>query len=99
MRLAFLLTVLIATPGSAQTPPVSKHIQKILAKADGAAPETAFKVASVRDEYQILAALGFTPQSQSLVIQKRPYDVLTVTNDRGETRQLWFDISRFYSSY
>ncbi len=99
MRLALLLTALIAPPGSAQAPLVPKHIQKIMAKADGATPETAFKVASVRDEYQIIAALGLTPRSQSLVIQKRAYDVLTVTNDRGETRQLWFDISRFYSTY
>lgn len=99
MRLALLLTLLIATPGGAETLPVSKHIQKIMTKADGLTPKTAFKVSSVKDEYQIVVALGVTVQSQSLVLQKRAYDMLTVVSKSGETRELWFDISRFYSMY
>lgn len=99
MRLALLLTLLIATPGGAETLPVAKHIQKIMTKADGLTPKTAFKVSSVKDEYQIVVALGVTVQSQSLVLQKRAYDVLTVVSKSGETRELWFDINRFYSMY
>jgi hypothetical protein len=98
----FLLAVLgSAAPAQVAEPPaVSKHIAKILARADGRSPETAYKVSSVRDEYQILQALGLAPGSQSLVFRKKPYDMLEATDPKtGAKREVWFDISAFFSTF
>lgn len=67
MRTAVLLAVLLATPLAAREAP-SRAIQKILAKGDGLSPATAFRVSSVRDEYQVAAALRLTVSSQALVV-------------------------------
>jgi hypothetical protein len=88
-----------AGPSAAPVPIAapSKHIAKIMARADGASPETAYKVSSVRDEYEIVRSLGLEVRSQSLVSRKKMYDVLEVANPKdGSLRRLWFDISRFY---
>jgi hypothetical protein len=86
-----------AAPSAAPAPAPSKHIAKIMARADGASPETAYRVSSVRDEYEIVRSLGLEVRSQSLVHRKKMYDVLEVADPRdGSVRQLWFDISRFY---
>ncbi|MET1110545.1 MAG: DUF4919 domain-containing protein [Allosphingosinicella sp.] len=84
-----------AAPAAASAP--SKPIAKIMARGDGASPETAYKVRGVGDEYAIVRALGLEVRSQSLVMRKKAYDVLEVADPRdGSVRQLWFDISRFY---
>jgi hypothetical protein len=66
---------------------------------DGSTPDKAIVVGSVGEEYEWvqLHCPGFLPQMQSLQrIRGIPYDVLTLQNDRGEERTVYFDISRFY---
>jgi hypothetical protein len=93
--LALLLAPGNIVPAAAAAP--SKQIAKIMARGDGASPETAYKVRSVRDEYEIVRSLGLEVRSQSLVMRKKAYDVLEVADPRdGRVRPLWFDISRFY---
>jgi hypothetical protein len=88
---------LFGSVASAQSRTASKHIEEILSRGDGATKQTAYKVKSVREEYEILAALGLTPGTQSLVVDKKPYDVIEVTDPRtGANREIWFDISSFY---
>ncbi|QJU59387.1 DUF4919 domain-containing protein [Sphingomonas sp. AP4-R1] len=99
MHKAVVVALLISTASGAQPVPTSKHIQKIMAKGDGLTPATAFKVSSVKEEYQIAAALGLKVQSQSLVVQKKPFDMLQATNEAGDAREVWFDISSFYPEF
>ncbi|MGF7149514.1 hypothetical protein FHS96_003165 [Sphingomonas zeicaulis] len=99
--LLFPMLVLAATVGHAEDarPVPSKHIAKIMERGNGLSPETAYKVSSVRDEYQIMAQLGFEVSSQSLVVQRKPYDVLEGKDADGQTRKIWFDISKFYGRF
>ena len=100
--LGFLVSLALALAAPAAPPaPPSDHIAKIMARADGASPETAYKVASVRDEYEIVAALGLTVKSQALVMRgKKAYDLLEVADPRdGSPRRLWFDINSFYPEF
>jgi len=91
------LSSLISAPAISQSTKPSKHIAKIMAKGDGLSEQTAYRVGSVREEYEIIAALGLTSNGQALVVRKKPYDVLDAKDPRtGATRQLWFDISSFY---
>jgi hypothetical protein len=99
MHIAFALACFIALPSDAEPLPASKYIQKIMAKADGRTPGTAFKVSSVEDEYQIAAALGLKVKSQSLIILKKPYDFVKAENEAGEAHEVWFDISIFYPEF
>jgi hypothetical protein len=88
-----------APPPCAPAPaPASGRIARLLASADGASAATAYRVRSVREEYQILAALGLCPGSQGLTtVGRRTYDVLTALDPRtGAERELWFDISAFF---
>ena len=64
----------------------------------GATQETAIKVRSVREEYQILNELGLKMQKQALSLDgRKAYDVLTVIDpETGVERQLWFDVSSFF---
>jgi hypothetical protein len=105
-RFAALALALVATAAAAAAaaPPgvaPSKHIAKIMAHADGASAETAYKVGSIREEYEIVRALGLEVESQALVeAKKKPYDVLTVRDPRGGgTRALWFAIGSFYPEF
>jgi hypothetical protein len=102
IKLAFVAALFVSlSPASAEdvSPTVSKRIAKMMAKADGASADTAFKVGSVRDEYEIARALGLNVESQSLVIKKRPYDVLKGKDAAGNQRELWFDISTIYPMF
>jgi hypothetical protein len=66
---------------------------------DGSSPAKAIIVGSVEEEYEWMQrhCPGFRPQLQSLQrIKGQPYDVLTLQNDRGEERTVYFDVSRFY---
>jgi hypothetical protein len=99
MRIGFAIALLVSTASNAQPVPASKHIQMIMVKGDGLTPATAFKVSSVKEEYQIAAALSLRVQSQSLVIQKKPFDMFKAINDAGDAREIWFDISSFYPEF
>lgn len=95
-----LAAIAATLPAETVVEPVPKRIQKIIAKADGMTAETAFKVASIDEEYRVLQALRLQPRSQALVVhRKKPYDVMTVTDETGAERQIWFDISRFYPMF
>jgi hypothetical protein len=98
---AALALALSPVPAPADGPPPapSAHIAKIMAKGDGRSPETAWKVGSVREEYEIVAALGLTVKSQSLIGGKKPYDRLEVADAHGNLLRLWFDISAFYPEF
>jgi hypothetical protein len=85
--------------GDAASPAPSAYLAKIMAKGDGRSPETAWKVGSVREEYEIVRALGLTVKSQSLIGGKKPYDMLEVADARGNVLKLWFDISAFYPEF
>ncbi len=73
----------------------------VLASAGGTGPGDAYVVSSVEQEYEVLHLLGLTVQQQSVhVINGQPFDVLTAINpNTQETRDVWFDISRFYGRY
>jgi len=98
LTIAFLIAV--SAPPVEVVPPPPRRIARIIERADGTSAETAFRVRSVRQEYQVVQALGLQTRSQSLIfVGRRPFDVLTVTDPRsGEERRLWFDISSFYGS-
>lgn len=87
--------LLVVQPGSALA---KDRIAALIASTDGATKETAFKVKSVDEEYQILRALHYQPGVQSLIIgdDHHPYDMLEVTAADGTKHQLWFDIQSFY---
>jgi len=74
------------------------RIAGLLAATSGATAETAFRVRSIREEYEILGALGLCPRMQALTRNgRRSYDVLTATDPRtGASRDLWFDITAFF---
>ncbi len=98
MRILLLLA-LIAVPLSAHARDDSDRIAQLIASTDGRTKETAFKVKSVAEEYQILAALKLKPGSQDLIIgpDRHPYDMLTATDSAtGADREVWFDIKSFY---
>ena len=96
-----LALALEAAPVPVEGPPPapSGHIAKIMAHGDGRSPETAYKVGSVRDEYEVVRALGLTVKSQALVGGRKPYDVLEVADAHGNVLKLWFDIGAFYPEF
>jgi len=63
-------------------------VKSVLDSGDGEAPETAYKVISVAEEYSILGALGYRPKSQSLI--DGHIDALTVVGESGE-ETIYFD--------
>jgi hypothetical protein len=94
------LTSSVAIAENAPPTSVSKHLAKILTRGDGNSEQTAYRVKSVHEEYELLAALGLKPGKQSLVLKKKPYDVVEGTDERtGATREVWFDISSFYPEF
>lgn len=103
LSLLFALALAAANPPVASAPappPRSGHLAKVMTKGDGRSAETAWKVGSVREEYEIVRALGLEMKSQALVMRKKAYDVLTVRDPRdGSTRELWFDISGFFPEF
>lgn len=80
-------------PKSSEAPAkVSGKIAKILAKGDGKSRETAYKVRDVAQEYAILEALTLKPVSQSLMVDKKAYDVITVQDAAGRQFDIWFEV-------
>jgi len=66
---------------------------------DGSSPQKAIRVADVGEEYRWVQrhCPGFRPVMQALhQLGGAPYDVLTLENDRGEKRTVYFDISSFF---
>jgi hypothetical protein len=103
MKWLLVFAIVVASASNAFPPSstnISGHIAKIIARTDGKSQETAYKVDSVHEEYEVLKALGLTPKSQALVIKKKPYDLLTAVDPAtGSERELWFDISSFYPEF
>ena len=95
--LILLSTTSLAEPQPQNATP-SKRIAKIIGRNDGRSADSAFKVRSVREEYEILAALGLEPGTQSLVAtNKGNYDVIHAKDVRtGTQREVWFDIGSFF---
>jgi hypothetical protein len=96
MIAAFLL--LLAVP-EAPLPAQTDRIDQVMAKTDGKTRETAYKVKSVGDEYEILRRLKLRPDVQSLIMDDkgRPYDMLSAIDPAtGGKVELWFDISAFF---
>lgn len=101
--------VMAQTPTEAQdnaalTPvPIPETLAKEFASGDGKTQASAYVVyadsetTGVDKEYQIIRFLGLVPQSQSLVTADKPYDAMTVLDPKtGQTKVVWFDISRFF---
>ena len=81
--LSFLL--LVSTIGSANT---HEKLARILKSGDGKSPETAYKVYSTSEEYQLLIFLEKTPSSQALKrLDNKLFDVFQV-----EGEMIWFTI-------
>ena len=90
-------------PASAEAPSalptdLPKAVAKLLAKADGRTQDKAIKVRSIDQEYEVLRALGFVPDTQSLIVDKgKSYDMIEASHRQtGEKREFWFDISSFF---
>ena len=100
LKVLFIAGALSCSTALAQPTASPERIAKILSRGDGISQQTAYKVKSVREEYQVVAALGLEPGSQSLVVNNKPYDVIEATDPRtGAKRDVWFDISSFYGAF
>lgn len=98
MLLAVILA-LTGAPAFVADPRLPRRMEKANIGRDGATAETAYKVQSVREEYQIARALGVRTRSQALVEQDgKMFDVLSGTDADGKKRELWFDISAFFGA-
>ncbi len=69
----------------------------IVASATGTGPDDAYVVYSRVQENEVLALLGLVEAGRTVrTINGHPYDVITARRpSTGETRDVWFDISRF----
>jgi hypothetical protein len=72
----------------------SRLLRSISDSGDGAAPETAFRVIAVREEYSLLNAVGLKPVGRALVDgDGRDYDAVEVVDKgTGETRTVYFSL-------
>lgn len=70
----------------------SRLLRSISESGDGAAPESAYQVIAVREEYSLLNTLGLTPVGRTLVAQGgRDYDAIEVAEKgSGEMRTVYF---------
>jgi hypothetical protein len=69
---------------------------------DGSSAAQAVVVGSVGEEYAWVQrnCPGFKMEMQSVhQIDGKPYDVLHITNEQGEKRTVYFDISSFYGKF
>jgi hypothetical protein len=77
-----------------------KLLAALLASGDGKKAETAYRVLSIREEYQIMNQLGYTVQSQALVTpttEGGAYDVLSGIDTKTKKEvSRYFDISSFF---
>lgn len=93
---AFALLGVLAGVPACTLPP---DAPTVIASATGTGPDDAYRVVSVEQEYQVLRLLGLEARGQALhVINGQPYDVIQgFSPATGETRDVWFDIARFYN--
>ncbi|MCS6870151.1 MAG: DUF4919 domain-containing protein [Anaerolineae bacterium] len=69
-------------------------IGSLLSSGDGRSPETAFKVITVREEYEMLRALSLESLGQRLIAENdRYYDVLTVRDANGAEGEIFFEVT------
>ena len=69
---------------------------------DGSSTKNAFKVKSIAEEYQIAKKLcpNCTMNGQALISEgNKHYDVLKLTNEKGEKVDYYFDINSFYGKW
>ena len=75
---------------------------KTTSPKDGSTVETAIKVKSVGEEYQIVQKLcpDCKLEGQSLISKgNKHYDVLRLTKSNGEKISYYFDINSFYGKW
>jgi hypothetical protein len=68
-------------------------------RRDGSSPEKAIAVGSGPEEYKWVArhCPGFEVELQALIhVDGSPYDVLTLSNKKGQKQTVYFDISKFF---
>jgi len=63
-------------------------LQSITSEGDGLTPATAFKVISVREEYELLGEIGAKVSSQSLI--EGPCDKMEVTRRDGKLKSTYY---------
>jgi len=74
---------------------VGVGLLKSIETGDGLTPDQAFTPIDVDEEYALIRARGLKVTSQTLVQQGgHNYDVLTTTNDKGESATYYFLIDR-----
>ena len=74
-------------------------LSSIQQSGDGMSAETAYVVIGVAEEYTLLGAMGVQVARQSLIQADRgPIDALDVVSQSGETRTVYFDVSRLFNA-
>ncbi|PJF42514.1 MAG: hypothetical protein CUN50_03825 [Candidatus Thermofonsia Clade 1 bacterium] len=69
-------------------------IHSLLSSGDGRSPESAFKVITLREEYELLRALSLESLGQRLIAHnERYYDVLSVQDANGAQGEIFFDVT------
>jgi len=99
MRKLIIATLAALMPVCVHAADKHDRIATLIAGTDGLTRQTAFKVKSVDEEYQVLAALGLKAEQQDLIMgdDGHPYDMLTAVDPRtGAKREVWFDIKSFF---
>jgi hypothetical protein len=97
---AVALAALALPAAAGEGPPPSKRIARIMARGDGASPETAYRVARVGDRYDIVRALGLEVRTEVIVVRGKPYDLVGAVDPKsGRSRDIWFDIGRYYPRF
>ena len=72
----------------------------IMSGADGKTPASAYHVICVPEEYVLLSYLGHKKQSQALFNEGgSKFDILTVTDEKGATQKLYFNIDVVWKGY
>ncbi|MFM5884825.1 MAG: hypothetical protein ACKOQ3_05785 [Novosphingobium sp.] len=91
-------------PHSTEAAKPPKEIARELASGDGKTSGTAYVIrandegSGVAKEYAILKFFGLVQGKQSLIMKDgKTYDTIEATDPKtGETRTIWFDISKFF---
>ena len=93
------LALAIAASGLTGCSTVSPvNLEDVRAGNLGATQDTAIKVSSVKQEYEIVASLGLEMESQSLAFSgRKAFDVIKAKDpETGNIQTLWFDVSSFF---
>jgi len=77
---------------------IAGMLRSILASGDGRGYRTAFRVYFVREEYDLIRALGGQVLGQALGHQEgKSYDILQVKTKSGATRDVFFEITELFA--